>query len=95
MTTHMIWALIGFGIAVLFFIVYQLLKWRGVRFFWYHPIFAGVFLLFVLYLLENVFAELSSSEMQLNWNMMFILGVPLLVIFLIFLFRGFTMLRKK
>ena len=94
MTSHMIWALMGFGSAMVFVWVYYILKTRGVKFFWYHPLLAGMFLLFVLYLLESVFSDLSEAEIQTNWNMMMILGVPLAAVAAFFLYRGFSKLKK-
>ena len=70
MSTHVTWALVGFGIALLFIWVYHMLKKRGFKFFWYHPLFTGLFLLFVLYLLERIFADLSDFEVQESWNML-------------------------
>ena len=77
MSTHVTWALVGFGIALLFTWVHHMLKKRGFKFFWYHPLFTGLFLLFILYLLERIFADLSDIEVQESWNMLTYLGIPL------------------
>ncbi|SCM72155.1 hypothetical protein [Desulfovibrio sp. 86] len=94
MSTHVTWALVGFGIALLFVWVYQMLKRRNFKFFWYHPLFTGLFLLFLLYLLERMFADLSDFEVQESWNMLTYLGVPLAAAAIFFLFWGFKS-RKK
>ncbi len=94
MSTHVIWALVGFGIALLFVWVYQMLKRRNFKFFWYHPLFTGLFLLFLLYLLERMFADLSDFEVQESWNMLTYLGIPLAAAAIFFLFKGFRS-RKK
>lgn len=94
MNTHVTWGLVGFGIALLFVWVYQMLKRRNFKFFWYHPLFTGLFLLFLLYLLERMFADLSDFEVQESWNMLTYLGIPLAAAAIFFLFWGFRS-RKK
>ena len=88
MSTHVTWALVGFGIALLFTWVHHMLKKRGFKFFWYHPLFTGVFLLFILYLLERIFADLSDIEVQESWNMLTYLGIPLAAAAIFFLYRS-------
>ncbi|MDD4700657.1 MAG: hypothetical protein PHI96_00385 [Desulfovibrio sp.] len=94
MSTHVTWALVGFGIALLFIWVYHMLKKRGFRFFWYHPLFTGLFLLFVLYLLERMFADLSDFEVQESWNMLTYLGIPLAAGAIFFIYRSFKSKKK-
>lgn len=88
MSTHVTWALVGFGIALLFTWVYFMLKKRGFKFFWYHPLFTGLFLLFILYLLERIFADLSELELEESWNMLIYLGIPLAAGAIFFLYRS-------
>ena len=88
MSTHVTWALVGFGIALLFTWVHHMLKKRGFKFFWYHPLFTGLFLLFILYLLERIFADLSDIEVQESWNMLTYLGFPLAAAAIFFLYRS-------
>lgn len=95
MSTHVTWALVGFGIALLFIWVYHMLKKRGIKFLWYHPLFTGVFLLFILYLLERMFADLTDFEVQESWNMLTYLGILLGSISIFFLFRAFRAHKKK
>lgn len=95
MSSQMAWTLVGFGIAMLFVFVYYILKTRGFKFFWYHPIFAGIVLLLILYLLESFFADVSTAEVQDSWSMMTVLTVLFGGAAAVFFLRSFLLRRKK
>ena len=93
MTVHMIWGLIGFCIAMMFVWAYYMLKTRGVKFFWIHPLLAAGLLLLLLYILESLLADMSTSLIATNWSLMLYLGVPLAFLAVFFFSRA--LMRRK
>ena len=88
MSVHMVWGIVGFLVAMIFVWAYYILKTRGVRFFWYHPLAGAGLLLLILYILESFFADASEAAVQWDWNLMMLLGVPLGIFVVLFLVRA-------
>ena len=95
MTLHMIWGLVGFNLALLFVWIYYMLRTRGFRFFWLHPVLATGLLVIILYALESFFADLSQAEISLDWTLMLWVGVPLCVLAMAFFYRAIQLHNKK
>ncbi len=94
MSVHMIWGLVGFNLALLFMWVYFMLRTRGFRFFWAHPLLAGGILLITLYALESFFSDLSEAEVSLDWGLTVWVGIPLCILGLVFFYRAIQMHKK-
>lgn len=87
---HFLWAFSGFFIGATFLWVYHMLKTRGVTFFWYHPLIAGSLLVVVLFIFETVFTSIEEWQMQANWWLTILVGVPLALLAGLLLYRGLT-----
>lgn len=88
--SHFLWAFSGFLIGGSFLWVYHILKTRGFKFFWYHPIVAGILLIVTLFIMETVFTSIEEWQMQANWWITTFVGVPLALLAGLLLYRGLT-----
>ncbi len=84
MTTHMIWGLIGFNLALLFVWIFHILRTKGVGYFWTHPVLACIILVISLYVLESVFSDLSELQVTLDWTLALWAGIPLCLLAMLF-----------
>lgn len=87
---HFFWALIGFLVGAVFLWAYHILKTRGFKFFWYHPIVAGLLLIALLFILESLFTAIEEWQMQADWWIMSFIGVPVALVAGLLLYRGIT-----
>ncbi len=95
MTLHMIWALVGFNLALLFVWVFHMLRTRGIRYFWAHPIIACIVLIISLYALESFFSDLSEVQVSLDWDLTLWAGVPLCLLAMLFFYRAMHLVKEK
>lgn len=95
MSVHMVWGVVGFIVAMIFVWTYYILKSRGIKFFWYHPVAGAGVLLLILYILESFFSNVSEAAVQWDWNLMMLLGVPVGIFVVVFLIRAAQLRRNK
>lgn len=86
-TSHMVWALIGFFLGMGCLWICHMLRTRGFRFFWYHPLTAGVIIVIALYVLDRLLTWLSEMEVALSWTFMFLIMLPLAILAGLFFYR--------
>ncbi len=94
MTIHMIWALVGFNLALLFVWVFHMLRTKGVKYFWAHPILACIILVITLYALESFFSDLSEVQLMIDWNLTLWVGIPLSILAILFFYRAIRLFKK-
>ncbi|MDE7065859.1 MAG: hypothetical protein K2O70_10435 [Desulfovibrionaceae bacterium] len=94
-TSHMVWALIGFFIGIGCLWAYHMLRTRGFRYFWYHPLLAGVIVVVVLYVLDRLLTWLSELEVSFSWTLMFVIILPLAILAGLFFYRAVMLHRKS
>lgn len=93
-TSHMVWALIGFFLGMGCLWIYHILRTRGFRFFWYHPLLAGIIVIVILYILDRWLSWMNELEVRFSWTLIFLIMLPLAILAGLFFYRAVIVHRK-